>query len=75
MKNKGYAKFFGENKVHYQKCGSGVLNVFNHSSRTGQARLNLQQSFCWTQSPVVRPLGTCPLTSQPFQQHACPSAL
>ena len=66
MKNKGYAKFFGENKVHYRKCGSGVLTVFNHSCRTqtlcrtGQARLNLQQSFCWTQSPVVRPLGTCP---------------
>ena len=24
MKNKGYAKFAGANKVHYRKCGSGV---------------------------------------------------
>ena len=25
MKNKGYAKFWGANKVHYGKCASGVL--------------------------------------------------
>ena len=24
MKNKGYAKFWWANKVHYGKCGSGV---------------------------------------------------
>ena len=24
MKNKDYAKFWGANKVHYRKCGSGV---------------------------------------------------
>ena len=25
MKNKGYAKFCGANKVHYGRCASGVL--------------------------------------------------
>ena len=28
MKNKGYAIFYGANKVHYRKCGSGVLTAF-----------------------------------------------
>ena len=27
MKNKGYAKFGGTNKVHYGKCGSGVYKT------------------------------------------------
>ena len=26
MKNKGYVKFYGANKVHYGKCGSGLTD-------------------------------------------------
>ena len=33
MKNKGYAKIAGTNKVHYGKCGSGVKDLFTNVAR------------------------------------------
>ena len=36
LKNKGYAKFWGANKVHYGRCASGELctNNLGHKQRT-----------------------------------------
>ena len=52
MKNKGYAKFAGANKVHYRKCGSGVridnqvfLGMRLHSNARNACGALLKQQY------------------------------
>ena len=41
MKNRGYAKFWGANKVHYGKCGSGILSMQIESWLVDEAQVAL----------------------------------
>ena len=38
MKNKGYAKFWGANEVHYGRCASGEYGVKPKQSKTFVAK-------------------------------------
>ena len=60
MKNKGCAKFWGANKVHYGRCASGVSlhqqrqiqTVFTYGLDTGSVK---RIRGCWRQSRVTLP--------------------
>ena len=43
MKNKGYVKFRGPNKVHNRKCGSGVFAFFAASFASQICHLFIMQ--------------------------------
>ena len=45
MKNKGYAKFAGANKVHYGKCGSGTVRMDNQIFLGVRLRSNARNAF------------------------------
>ena len=49
MKNKDYAKFGGANKVHYGKCGSGVLKVI----RMDRKQLIWLSEICKNEGHIV----------------------
>ena len=71
MKNKGYAKFWGANKVHYGRCASGVSLhnqqqiqiVFMYGLDTGSVK---RIRGCWRQSRVTLPRCTTTYTTRFF---------
>ena len=45
MKNKGYAKFLGANRVHYGKFASGVFLMKNLGGKTKSTMVFLKKGY------------------------------
>ena len=66
MKNKGYAKFAGANKVRYRKCGSGVridnqvfLGMTLHSNARNACGALLKQQILMVDLKLLSSLLPC----------------
>ena len=71
MKNKGYAKVLGANKVHYGRCASGELMIFLllFTSLLAWRTLKFLIYYLSTKKPILKLMKALPCLSLIFSRH------